>query len=61
MVNAQAGGLTFLLTCEVGLSLKTLDTIGKSPNNCKHKNLLGDLQWTAVDSITHCEKRLPLK
>ena len=28
--------------------------------NCWHKNLL-DEQWRAVDSITHCEKRLPLK
>ena len=30
-------------------------------NNCKHKNLLGNKQWRAVDCIKHCEKRLPLK
>ena len=30
-------------------------------NICKHKNLLGNQQWKAVDSKKHCEKRLPLK
>ena len=30
-------------------------------NKCWHKNLLGNEQWRAVDSIKHCEKRLPLK
>ena len=30
-------------------------------NNCKHKNLLGNELWRAVDSIKHCGKRLPLK
>ena len=29
--------------------------------NFKHKNLLCDKQWRAVDSVKHCEKRLPLK
>ena len=27
---------------------------------CKHKNLLGNKQWRAVDGIKHYEKRLPL-
>ena len=27
----------------------------------KHKNLLGNEQWRAVDSTKHCEKRLILK
>ena len=27
-------------------------------NNCLHKNLLGNEQWRAVDSIKHGEKRL---
>ena len=28
---------------------------------CKHKKLLGNKQWGAVDKIKHCEKRLPLQ
>ena len=28
-------------------------------NNCYHKNLLGNEQWRAADSIKHCEKWLP--
>ena len=27
----------------------------------KHNNLLGNKRWRSVDSIKHCEKRLPLK
>ena len=34
-------------------------------NNCRHKTLLGNVQWRAVDtftcSIKHCEKWLHLK
>ena len=32
-----------------------------SQNTCWHKTILGNKQWRAIDSITHCEKRLPLK
>ena len=39
--------------------LEAVDTIGNY--NCLHiKNLLGNKQWRAVDSIKHSEKRLPL-
>ena len=41
--------------------LKALDTIVITQNNFQHKNLLGNKQWRAVDSIKHCEDRLPLK
>ena len=40
--------------CCVTLSVTT-------ENNCKHKNLLVNDQWRAVDSIKRCEKLLPLK
>ena len=36
-------------------ALKALDTIGN------YKNSLGNEQWRAIDSIKHCEKRLPMK
>ena len=40
--------------------LKALDTIGNT-QNFSIKNLLGNGQWRAVDSLKHWEKRLPLK
>ena len=45
--------------CADNFALKALDTIGTY--NCLLKNLLGNEQWRAVDSIEHSEKQLPLK
>ena len=48
------------------LHLKDWMLVEVTQNNCWHEILLGtDMevaeQWRAVDSIKHCEKRLPLK
>ena len=44
------------------LGSMTMNTIGSLTQKIVlHKNLLGNEQWRAVDTIRHCEKRLPLK
>ena len=62
LVTKSGFKLIFVLstyqTCNI--PLKALDNIGNYSKG-EHNNLLGNQQWRAVDSIQHCEKRLPLK
>ena len=50
-----------LVSCftKINLVLRLICSIKEQDN--LHKNLLGNGQWRAVDSIKHCEKQLPLK
>ena len=59
--SAETSHVTFVVNFVISLPLKAVDIIVITQNNHQHKTLLGNKQWRAVDSIKHCDKRLPLK